>query len=212
MRRHPFRVVLFDEIEKAHPDVFNILLQILEDGRLTDGHGRMVDFRNTLVIMTSNIGTGDAGRQMMGFRADGDSGRESERMRASIKEALKRTFRPELLNRIDEIVIFDPLTREQILRIVDLLLAEVQRRLDERDIRIMLSDEAREWLSREGFDPVYGARPLRRAVQRYVENPLSSRILAGELSGGDVVRVDAAPDGLAFEVAGAVAELAASPA
>ncbi|MDE2860679.1 MAG: AAA family ATPase [Chloroflexota bacterium] len=210
VRRHPFRVVLFDEIEKAHPDVFNILLQILEDGRLTDGHGRTVDFRNTLVIMTSNLGTGDAGRQMMGFRADGDSGRESERMRASIEEALKRTFRPELLNRIDEIVIFDPLTREQILRIVDLLLAEVQRRLEERDIRITLSDEAREWLSREGFDPVYGARPLRRAVQRYVESPLSSRILAGELSGGDVVHVNVTSDGLAFEVAGAVAEPAAS--
>ena len=210
VRRHPFRVVLFDEIEKAHPDVFNILLQILEDGRLTDGHGRTVDFRNTLVIMTSNLGTGDAGRQMMGFRADGDSGRESERMRASIEEALKRTFRPELLNRIDEIVIFDALTREQILRIVDLLLAEVQRRLDERNIRIALTDEAKDWLSREGFDPVYGARPLRRAVQRYVENPLSSRILAGELADGDAVRLDAGPDGLTFEVREAAAEPVAS--
>ena len=212
VRRHPFRVVLFDEIEKAHPDVFNILLQILEDGRLTDGHGRTVDFRNTLVIMTSNLGTGDAGRQMMGFRADGDSGREAERMRASIEEALKRTFRPELLNRIDEIVVFDPLTREQILRIVDLLLAEVQRRLDERSIRIELSDEAKDWLSREGFDPVYGARPLRRAVQRYVENPLSSRILAGELAEGDAVRLNAGRDGLTFEVMEAAAVPAASPA
>ena len=212
VRRHPFRVVLFDEIEKAHPDVFNILLQILEDGRLTDGHGRTVDFRNTLVIMTSNLGTGDAGRQMMGFRADGDSGREVERMRASVEEALKRTFRPELLNRIDEIVVFDPLTREQILRIVDLLLAEVQRRLDERSIRIELSDEAKDWLSREGFDPVYGARPLRRAVQRYVENPLSSRILAGELAEGDAVRLNAGRDGLTFEVMEAAAVPAASPA
>ncbi len=212
VRRHPFRVVLFDEIEKAHPDVFNILLQILEDGRLTDGHGRTVDFRNTLVIMTSNLGTGDAGRQMMGFRADGDSGREAERMRASTEEALKRTFRPELLNRIDEIVVFDPLTREQILRIVDLLLAEVQRRLDERSIRIELSDEAKDWLSREGFDPVYGARPLRRAVQRYVENPLSSRILAGELAEGDAVRLNAGRDGLTFEVMEAAAVPAASPA
>ncbi len=212
VRRHPFRVVLFDEIEKAHPDVFNILLQILEDGRLTDGHGRTVDFRNTLVIMTSNLGTGDAGRQMMGFRADGDAGRQTERMRASIEEALKRTFRPELLNRIDEIVIFDPLTKVQILEIVDLLLAEVQRRLDERNIRIELSDEAKEWLSREGFDPVYGARPLRRAVQRYVENPLSSRILAGELADGDAVRLDAGHDGLTFEVMEAAAEPVASPA
>ena len=210
VRRHPFRVVLFDEIEKAHPDVFNILLQILEDGRLTDGHGRTVDFRNTLVIMTSNLGTGDAGRQMMGFRADGDAGRQTERMRTSIEEALKRTFRPELLNRIDEIVIFDPLSKVQILRIVDLLLAEVQRRLDERNIRIVLSDEAKEWLSREGFDPVYGARPLRRAVQRYVENPLSSRILAGELADGDTVRLDAGQDGLMFEVMEAAAEPVAS--
>ena len=212
VRRHPFRVVLFDEIEKAHPDVFNILLQILEDGRLTDGHGRTVDFRNTLVIMTSNLGTGDAGRQMMGFRADGVSGRDAGRIRVSVEEALKRTFRPELLNRIDEIVVFDPLTREQILRIVDLLLADVQRRLDERNIRIELSDEAKDWLSREGFDPVYGARPLRRAVQRYVENPLSSRILVGDLANGDAVRLDAGRDGLTFEVMKAAAEPAASPA
>ena len=199
VRRHPFRVVLFDEIEKAHPDVFNILLQILEDGRLTDGHGRVVDFRNTLVIMTSNLGTGEMGRQGMGFHRDGDPETDTERRRASIEEALKKTFRPELLNRIDEMVIFEPLSREQIKRIVDLLLAEVQRRLEERGIRIEASDGAKEWLSREGFDPVFGARPLRRAVQRYVENPLSRRILAGEFTGGDVIRVDATSEGLVFE-------------
>ena len=199
VRRHPFRVVLFDEIEKAHPDVFNILLQILEDGRLTDGHGRVVDFRNTLVIMTSNLGTGEVGRQGMGFHRDGDTETDTERRRSSIEEALKKTFRPELLNRIDEMVIFEPLSREQIKRIVDLLLAEVQMRLEERGIRIEASDGAREWLSREGFDPVFGARPLRRAVQRYVENPLSRRILAGEFTGGDVIRVDATSEGLAFE-------------
>ena len=198
VRRRPFRVVLFDEIEKAHPDVFNILLQILEDGRLTDGHGRTVDFRNTLVIMTSNLGTGEVGRQVMGFRRDGESTTEMERLRASIEEALKRTFRPELLNRIDEIVVFEPLTQEQIKQIVDLLLAEVQRRLDELGIRIEMSDSAREWLSQEGFDPVYGARPLRRAVQRYVEKPRSTRILAGEFGSGDVIRVDAASGTLTF--------------
>ena len=198
VRRRPFRVVLFDEIEKAHPDVFNILLQILEDGRLTDGHGRTVDFRNTLVIMTSNLGTGEVGRQVMGFRRDGESTTDMERLRASIEEALKRTFRPELLNRIDEIVVFEPLTQEQIKQIVDLLLAEVQRRLDERGIRIEMSDSAREWLSQEGFDPVYGARPLRRAVQRYVENPLSTKILAGEFGNGDVIRVDASSGALTF--------------
>ncbi len=200
VRRHPFRVVLFDEIEKAHPDVFNILLQILEDGRLTDGHGRVVDFRNTLVIMTSNLGTGEVGRHGMGFHRDGDPSTDTERRRAAIEEALKKAFRPELLNRIDEVVIFEPLSREQIKRIVDLLLAEVQRRLEERGIRIEVSDGAREWLSREGFDPVFGARPLRRAVQRYVENPLSRRILAGDFTGGDIIRVDATSEGLAFEL------------
>ena len=198
VRRRPFRVVLFDEIEKAHPDVFNILLQILEDGRLTDGHGRTVDFRNTLVIMTSNLGTGEVGRQMMGFRRDGQSVAEMDRLRASIEEALKKTFRPELLNRIDEIVVFEPLTQEQIGLIVDLLMAEVQRRLDERDIRIETTEGAREWLSREGFDPVYGARPLRRAVQRHVENPLSNKILAGEFASGDVIRVEESGGTLAF--------------
>ena len=199
VRRRPFKVVLFDEIEKAHPDVFNILLQILEDGRLTDGHGRTVGFRNTLVIMTSNLGTGEVGRQIMGFRREGEPSAGMDRLRASIEEALKKTFRPELLNRIDEIVIFEPLTQEQIHQIVDLLLAEVQKRLDERDITIEASEAAREWLSREGFDPVYGARPLRRAIQRYVENPLSVKVLSGEFGSGDVVRVDAGPEGLTFE-------------
>ena len=199
VRRSPFRVILFDEIEKAHPDVFNILLQILEDGRLTDGHGRSVDFRNTLVIMTSNLGTGDGGRQQdIGFRREGDSVTARERMRASIEEALKKTFRPELLNRIDEIIIFDPLTEEQIKWIVDLLVADVQRRLEERHIKIELTDGAREWLAQEGFDPVFGARPLRRAVQRYGENPLSNRILAGEIGEGETVLVEATPDGLVF--------------
>ena len=198
VRRRPFRVVLFDEIEKAHPDVFNILLQILEDGRLTDGHGRTVDFRNTLVIMTSNLGTGEVGRQMMGFRRDGQFVAEMDRLRASIEEALKKAFLPELLNRIDEIVVFEPLTQEQIGLIVDLLMAEVQRRLDERDIRIETTESAREWLSREGFDPVYGARPLRRAVQRHVENPLSNKILAGEFASGDVIRVEESGGALAF--------------
>jgi ATP-dependent Clp protease ATP-binding subunit ClpC len=198
VRRRPFRVVLFDEIEKAHPDVFNILLQILEDGRLTDGHGRMVDFRNTLVIMTSNLGTGEVSRQGMGFRRDEESTTEQTRMRISIEEALKKTFRPELLNRIDEIVIFDTLSREQVKQIVDLLIAEVRKRLEEQGIGIEISDSARDWLAKEGFDQLYGARPLRRAIQRYVENPLSNRILAGEFRERDVVRVEATPEGLTY--------------
>ena len=199
VRRRQFRVILFDEIEKAHPDVFNILLQILEDGRLTDGHGRTVDFRNTLVIMTSNLGTGEVSRQVMGFRRDEESATEQERMRASIEEALKKTFRLELLNRIDEIVIFEPLSREQVKQIVDILVGEVRNRLEERGIGIEMSDSAKDWLAKEGFDPSYGARPLRRAVQRYVENPLSNRILAGEFKEGDVVRVEATPEGLTYD-------------
>jgi ATP-dependent Clp protease ATP-binding subunit ClpC len=198
VRRRPFRVILFDEIEKAHPDVFNILLQILEDGRLTDGHGRTVDFRNTLVIMTSNLGTGEVSRQGMGFRRDEESTGEQERMRATIEEALKKTFRPELLNRIDEIVIFEPLSQEQVKQIVDLLVGEVRKRLEERGIGIEISDSAKDWLAKEGFDPLYGARPLRRAVQRYVENPLSNRILSGEFKEGDTVRVEATPEGLTY--------------
>ena len=199
VRRRPFRVVLFDEIEKAHPQVFNILLQVLDDGRLTDGHGRTVDFRNTVLILTSNLGTTEFGRpQGMGFLRDADHETESQRLRESVEDALKKAFRPEFLNRLDEVVIFDPLTREQIRLIVDLTVSQVQARLDERQITISLTDEARDWLAKEGFDPVFGARPLRRAVQRHVENPLSSRILTGEFPPGAVVEVDVDADGRAL--------------
>jgi ATP-dependent Clp protease ATP-binding subunit ClpC len=199
VRRRPYRVILFDEIEKAHPDVFNILLQILEDGRLTDGHGRTVDFRNTLVIMTSNLGTGDLQRQPFGFRIDGrDGGMDEERLRSSVNDALKRAFRPEFLNRIDEIIIFHPLTQEQIIQIVGLMVKDVQERLRERGITFELTRAASEWLAREGFDPVFGARPLRRAIQRSLENPLSKGILAGDFQEGDHVIVDAGGTGLAL--------------
>ena len=198
VRRRPFRVVLFDEIEKAHPDVFGILLQILEDGRLTDGHGRTVDFRNTLIVITSNLGTGEVGREQFGFLRDATARNEPARFRASIEDALKKTFRPEFLNRIDEIVIFDSLTPEQIEQIVDLSVREVEERLAVHKIAISLTAAAKEWLAREGFDPVYGARPLRRTVQRYVENPLSKSMIAGEFSEGDRVAVDADEGGLKF--------------
>ena len=199
VRRRPFRVVLFDEIEKAHPQVFNILLQVLDDGRLTDGHGRTVDFRNTVLILTSNLGTTEFGRpQGMGFLRDADHESESQRLRESVEDALKKAFRPEFLNRLDEVVIFDPLTREQIRLIVDLTVSQVQARLDEREITISLTDEARDWLAKEGFDPVFGARPLRRTVQRQIENPLSSRILTGEFPPGAVVEVDVDADGRAL--------------
>ena len=208
VRRHPFRVILFDEIEKAHPDVFNVLLQILEDGRLTDGHGRTVDFRNTVVIMTSNLGTGEVGRQPFGFRRDSSNVIDEQRLRDSIEDALKRAFRPEFLNRVDEIIIFNPLNHEQIERIVDLTAAEVQNRLADRDITFELTAGAREWLANEGYDPTFGARPLRRAVQKHLETPLSKAILAGEFEPGDKVLVDSGPEGLTFSKAPLAASVA----
>ena len=198
IRRRPFRVVLFDEVEKAHPDVFGILLQILEDGRLTDGHGRTVDFRNTLVIMTSNLGTGEIEKKSVGFLRDSDSEDDSLQLRASIEDALKTTFRPEFLNRIDEIIIFDPLTQHQIYQIVDLIVQEVRDRLSEHNVSISMTDAAKNWLSEKGYDPVYGARPLRRTIQRYVSTPLSSKILAGDFSCGDTILVDESDDALKF--------------
>ncbi len=205
VRRRPFRVVLFDEIEKAHPDVFNVLLQILEDGRLTDGHGRTVDFRNTVVIMTSNVGTGQADRPMVGFIRD----ESDDRMRASIEEALKSAFRPEFLNRVDEIVIFDALSAGEIRQIVDLMVRPVEGRLMEHGVTMSLSERAKDWLASEGFDSEFGARPLRRVVQRFVENVLSKKILSGEFGLGDDILVDAAEGGLSFSKAAAPVAVAA---
>ena len=191
VRRRPFRLILLDEVEKAHPDVFNILLQILEDGRLTDGQGRTVDFKNTIVIMTSNLGTRDFRRPVFGFKTEsGSNDAEVEKMRRSVDEAIKREFPPELVNRIDEVIVFDPLSRDEISRIVDLLIAEVERRLEDRRIAIDLTEKAKDWLAAEGYDPVYGARPLRRTIQRSIENPLAKRILSGEFPEGTRVVVD----------------------
>jgi len=199
VRRRPFRIILFDEIEKAHPDVFNILLQILEDGRLTDGHGRTVDFRNTVIIMTSNLGTEEFQRQAIGFaRQEKQEKSDSDRLKGIIDNAMKRTFRPEFLNRIDDIIIFHPLTEEHLKKIVDLLINEVQKRLADRSVVLELNDEAKSWLLKEGFEPAFGARPLRRAIQRYVENPLSSKILSGEFKDGDRVYISVDGIGLSF--------------
>ena len=197
VRRRPFRVILFDEIEKAHPDAFNILLQILEDGRLTDGHGRTVDFRNTLVIMTSNLGAPDANGGPVGFTT-GATRNQSDRLRASIHDALRRAFRPEFLNRIDDAIIFDPLTPEQIGKIVDLMLRELQERLQEHKVTITLTDAAKTWLADIGYDSKFGARPLRRAIERHIDNPLARGIIAGEFGEGDQVRIDAADNNLTF--------------
>ena len=196
VRRRPFRVILFDEIEKAHPEVFNILLQILEDGRLTDGHGRVVDFKNVVVIMTSNLGTQEIQKQSIGFRQEKEL--DQEKLRVTIKNALKQAFRPELINRIDEIIIFDSLNQQQLRQVVDLLTGELQKRLAEHKIAVELADAAKAWLLKEGYDPAYGARPLRRAIQRYVENPISKGILDGAYVAGDTIVVDANAEGLTF--------------
>jgi ATP-dependent Clp protease ATP-binding subunit ClpC len=205
VRRRPYRVLLFDELEKAHPDVFNLLLQVLEDGRLTDGHGRTVNFRNTVIIMTSNIGTSEFGRaQTMGFRKEIMRDNERAEMKKTVENALKGAFRPEFLNRLDEVVIFDPLTKEQILEIVELMVKQVAGRLEQQQVTIELTQSAREWLASEGFDQVYGARPLRRAIQRYVENPLSNRILSGLVKAGSHVVAEVSNDNNSLEFREAV--------
>ena len=196
VRRRPYKVILLDEMEKAHPNVFNILLQILEDGRLTDGHGRTVDFKNTVVIMTSNLGTEEFERNSMGFSKEPKG--EMEQRKRAIEEALKKTFRPEFLNRLDEVVIFKPLTEEQIKLIVDLMLKDIQKRLEERRITVELTEEAKAQLAKEGFDPTFGARPLRRTLQRRIENPLSTKILQGEFKEGDHVVVGTGAEGFTF--------------
>ena len=210
VRRRPHQIILFDEIEKAHPDVFNLLLQILEDGRLTDGHGRTVDFRNTVVIMTSNLGTGDLSQQPFGFKAGPDiepeSGTVSPELSRTVNEALRRAFRPELLNRIDETIVFHPLSRAQIGQIVGLMLGEVQERLAERNITCELTEAGCEWLVKEGFDVSYGARPLRRAIQRHVENQLSRGVLSGNFNDGDHVLIDVNSAGNGLDLSVTVTE------
>ena len=208
VRRRPFRVILFDEIEKAHPDVFNVLLQILEDGRLTDGHGRTVDFRNALVIMTSNLGTSEAGRRSAGFVTDSAQSKNAG-LRASVSEALRRAFRPEFLNRLDDTIVFEPLTSEQVREIVDLMLHDLQARLDEHGVSIALTDAAKDWLAEVGFDRTYGARPLRRAIEQHIDNPLSKGIIAGEYAAGDTVQVDIGENGLIFGKAASAHDAAA---
>jgi len=191
VRRRPYRVVLFDEIEKAHPEVWSVLLQVLEDGRLTDGHGRTVDFRNTVIIMTSNLGTADFQAPSLGFLPKTKpTESEKDRLKSDVEKTLRQTFRPELLNRIDEIIVFDPLTEDDLKRIIELLLRDVRERLSDRKVGLELTDAAKEALVKEGFDQVYGARPLRRTIERRIANPLSRRILAGDYSEGETALVD----------------------
>ena len=196
VRRKPFSVVLFDEVEKAHPDIFNSLLQILEEGRLTDSQGRKVDFKNTVIIMTTNLGTRDINKGVLtGFQTADNSTHDYGRMKSKVAEELKQHFRPEFLNRVDDTIVVPPLTKPEIARIVDLMIAKLAKRMEAQDMRLQLTDEARELLADVGFDPVLGARPLRRAIQREIEDALSERILFGELQPGQVVTVGVTGEG-----------------
>jgi ATP-dependent Clp protease ATP-binding subunit ClpC len=208
VRRRPYQVILFDEIEKAHPEVFNALLQILDDGRLTDGHGRTVDFRNTVIIMTSNVGSTRAyekRRDTLGFASSSAEVREEEQIERRLKEELKKTFRPEFLNRIDEVIVFHRLPQESLYLVVDRMLADLRGRLAERDLTLDLSDAARVWLVDNGYDEAFGARPLRRLIQREVENALARRVLANEFAAGDHIVVDVINDHLVFSHVAAAA-------
>jgi ATP-dependent Clp protease ATP-binding subunit ClpC len=195
VRRRPFSVVLFDEIEKAHPDVFNTLLQILEDGRLTDGQGRIVDFKNTVIILTTNLGTRDVAKAVsLGFQASEDADSNYERMKQKVNDELKQHFRPEFLNRIDDTIVFHQLTEEQILGIVDIMVMRIETQLRNKDMGLELTPAGKLWLAKKGWDPVMGARPLRRTIQREIEDALSERILFNELRPGQIVVIDCEGD------------------
>jgi ATP-dependent Clp protease ATP-binding subunit ClpC len=200
VRRKPFSVVLFDEVEKAHPDVFNTLLQIMEDGRLTDSHGRTVDFKNTILIMTSNLGTRDLGAPAIGFTAKTDEQSVYDKMKAKVDEELKRHFRPEFLNRLDEVIVFHQLTRDEVKSIVDLMMKRVKEQLAGRSLDLELTDKLKTWLAEKGYDPALGARPLRRTIQRELEDRLSERLLLGEFTAGQLIvaDVDEEEDTVAF--------------
>ncbi len=195
VRRRPFSVVLFDEVEKAHPDIFNSLLQVLEDGRLTDSQGRMVDFKNTVIIMTTNLGTRDITKGALGFSAGPDSRSEYDRMKNKVTDELKNHFRPEFLNRVDDVIVFPQLTKDEIVSIVDLEIAKLDNRLRDKDMGLELTTMAKDLLAKKGYDPVLGARPLRRTIQREIEDVLSEKILYGELKAGEFVLIDATGDG-----------------
>ncbi|MGH8077030.1 MAG: AAA family ATPase, partial [Lysobacter sp.] len=196
VRRRPYSVILLDEVEKAHPDVFNILLQVLDDGRLTDGQGRTVDFRNTVIVMTSNLGS-----QMIQEMATDDTPESYMQLKAAVMGVVQSHFRPEFINRLDDIVVFHPLDKAQIREIARIQLTGLEKRLAERGLKLALSDSALTLLGNVGFDPVYGARPLKRAIQQQLENPLATKILSGEFVGGDTIHVEAEGGQLVFRTA-----------
>jgi ATP-dependent Clp protease ATP-binding subunit ClpB len=199
VRRRPYSVILLDEVEKAHPDVFNVLLQVLDDGRLTDGHGRTVDFRNTVIIMTSNLGS-----QRIQQMTDADNDNYAE-MKEAVMEEVSEHFRPEFINRIDDVVVFHPLDRAQIRQIVEIQLGSLRKRLVEREIEFVVSAEAMDVLADAGYDPVYGARPLKRAIQQRLENPLAEDILRGNFGPGDTIEVSSADGAMVFNKASSAA-------
>ena len=190
VRRRPYQVVLFDEIEKAHPDVFNVLLQVLDDGRLTDGQGHTVDFRNTLIIMTSNLGSE--------FLANQPEGQDTDAVRDQVMAVVRASFRPEFLNRVDEIILFHRLERGEMSKIVDIQMRRLAKLLEDRKITIVLEPSAREWLAEKGWDPAYGARPLKRAIQKSMQDPLADLILSGQVTDGEKVVISAGKQGLSF--------------
>jgi len=203
VRRRPYSVILLDEMEKAHPEVYNSLLQVLDDGRMTDGHGHTVDFKNTIIIMTSNAGVDLIRRESaLGFATQKDEGQLRkgvyERMKDKVMAEVRKTFRPEFINRIDDIIVFHELNEEQLMQVVGLLVKDLQKRLEDRKLTVNISDAAKSWLVKVGYDPTFGARPLRRAIEQYVESPLANRLLKGEFKEGDTILVDSGPDGLSF--------------
>jgi ATP-dependent Clp protease ATP-binding subunit ClpA len=193
VRRRPYSVLLFDEIEKAHPDVFNMLLQILDDGRLTDGQGRTVNFKNTVIVMTSNVGTGMVERNTIGFSVHGKDTR-TEETRKRLLEQLRQQFRPEFLNRVDDIIVFNSLTREHLTRIVDIQLANVGKMLKDRNLQLEITAAAKDRIITEGYDPQYGARPMKRAIQRLIQDPLALKLITGGFAEGGTILVDAGAD------------------
>jgi ATP-dependent Clp protease ATP-binding subunit ClpB len=190
VRRRPYQVILFDEIEKAHSDVFNVLLQVLDDGRLTDGQGHTVDFRNTLIVMTSNLGSE--------YLVNQPEGEETDAVRDSVMAAVRARFRPEFLNRVDEIILFHRLKRDQMAGIVDIQMKRIEKLVEDRKISIELDAKARDWLANKGYDPAYGARPLKRVIQKHVQDPLAELILSGRIKDGDKVAISATKFGLTF--------------
>jgi ATP-dependent Clp protease ATP-binding subunit ClpB len=196
VRRHPYAVVLLDEIEKAHPEVFNVLLQVLDEGRLTDGKGRTVDFKNTIIIMTSNLGSQLIGERMAGdVMADEVDEGAFDNLRGELLQMLRQTIRPEFLNRIDEVIVFRPLRRDAIRSIVDLQLSRLVAQLAAKEIVLEIKDDAREWIARLGYDPVFGARPLKRVIQKHVVNPIAEKILGGAIAAGDTIVVRMGKEG-----------------